>query len=67
MRYCDDHDYMNIQYGAKRTIVRPTHTMYAAVGLTLLYHLDFGYVTKMRYNKDKDLVFVTRPDRIWGE
>jgi hypothetical protein len=21
----------------------------------------------MRYNKDKDLVFVTKPDRFWGE
>ena len=41
--------------------------MYAAMALTMLYHLDFGYVTKMQYNKDKDLVFVTRPNRIWGE
>jgi hypothetical protein len=67
MRYCDDHDYMNVQYGAKRSIVRPAHTMYMAGLATLIWNMDFDYVTKMRYNKDKDLVFVNKPDRFWGE
>lgn len=67
MRYCDDHDYMNVQYGAKRSIVRPSHTMYVGMLAALIYALDFDYVTKMRYNKEKDLVFVSRPDKLWGE
>jgi hypothetical protein len=58
---------MNIQYGAKRTVVRSSHTMYVATAMALLYGMDFDYVTKMRYNKDKDLVFVTKPDKLWGE
>ena len=29
--------------------------------------MDFNYVSKMRYNKDKDLVFVTRPSKFWSE
>jgi hypothetical protein len=29
--------------------------------------MDLDYVTKMRYNKDKDLVFVNKPDNLWGE
>ena len=66
-RYCDDHDYMNIQYGAKRSIVRPTHTMYVATLAGLIYTMDLDYVTKMTYNKDKDLVFVKKPDMLWGE
>lgn len=28
VRYCDDHDYMNMIYAQKRIIVRPWHTMY---------------------------------------
>ena len=67
VRYCDDHDYMNIQYGAKRSLVRPAHTMYCAALFAMVYSMDLDYVTKMRYNKDKDLVFVTRPDAFWGE
>lgn len=67
VRYCDDHDYMNLVYGVKRSIVRPMHTMYVGVCFTVLYFLDFNYVTKMRYNKDKDLVFVTKPNQLWGE
>lgn len=66
-RYCDDHDYMNVQYGAKRSIVRPSHTMYVATLMAFVWGMDLDYVTKMRYNKDKDLVFVTKPDRFWGE
>lgn len=58
---------MNIQYGAKRSIVRPSHTMYVATLFAMVYSMDLDYVTKMRYNKDKDLVFVTRPDAFWGE
>ena len=58
---------MNIQYGAKRSIVRPSHTMFMASLLGLIYSLDLDYVTKMRYNKDKDLVFVNKPDMLWGE
>lgn len=67
VRYCDDHDYMNIQYGAKRTIVRSSHTMYCFSLLLLAYAMDFDYATKVRYNKDKDIVFVTKPSRFWGE
>lgn len=58
---------MNLQYGAKRSIVRPSHTMYVVTVAALIYNMDFDYVTKMRYNKEKDLVFVTRPNRLWGE
>jgi hypothetical protein len=58
---------MNIQYGAKRSIVRPSHTMYVATLMAFVWGMDLDYVTKMRYNKDKDLVFVTKPDRFWGE
>jgi hypothetical protein len=67
IRYCDDHDYMNIQYGFKRSLVRPAHTMYVACLAYFIYNLDMDYVTKMRYNKEKDLVFVQRQDRLWGE
>ena len=66
-RYCDDHDYMNAQYAAKRTVVRSSHTMYVATLMSLLYGLDLDYATKMRYNKEKDLVFVTKPSKLWGE
>lgn len=58
---------MNIQYGAKRTVVRSSHTMYVATLAYFLYSLDLDYVTKMRYNKEKDVVFVTRPTKLWGE
>lgn len=66
-RYCDDHDYMNAQYGAKRAIVRPSHTFYVACLSGLIYTMDLDYVTKMRYNKDKELVFINKPDKFWGE
>jgi hypothetical protein len=58
---------MNIQYGAKRSIVRPSHTFYMASVLALIQHMNFDYVSKMVYNKDKDLVFVYRPDGFWNE
>lgn len=35
--------------------------------LALLQNMNFDYVTKMVYNKDKDLVFVYRPDGFWNE
>jgi len=35
-RYCDDHDYMNVQYSAKRGIARETHTAYMVQVLILL-------------------------------
>jgi hypothetical protein len=57
---------MNLQYGVKRTIARPAHTMYQVGLLMLLHHINFDYVTKMTYNKDKDLVFVHKPTGIWG-
>ena len=58
---------MNVQYGVKRTIARPSHTFYMVSVLALMQHLNFDYVTKMTYNKDKDLVFVYRPDGFWNE
>ena len=33
----------------------------------LLQHANFDYVSKMVYNKDKDLVFVYKPTGLWGE
>lgn len=58
---------MNLVYSIKRGIVRPAHTMYALSVLALMQMMDFDYVSKMVYNKDKDLVFVYRPDGLWGE
>ena len=47
--------------------VRPAHTFYILSVYALLKHLNFDYVSKMVYNKDKDLVFVYKPTGIWGE
>ena len=58
---------MNMQYGAKRTIVRASHTMYVCTLIALIQGMDLDYVTRMKYNKDKDLVFVTRQNKFWGE
>jgi hypothetical protein len=66
-RYCDDHEYMNLVYSVKRGIVRPAHTMYMCTVLVLLQHMNMDYVSKMVYNKDKDLVFVYKPTGFWGE
>lgn len=41
--------------------------MYVMTLAGLIYTMDMDYVTKMTYNKDKDLVFVKKPDMIWGE
>jgi hypothetical protein len=46
---------------------RPAHTFYVVSVLALLQHMNFDYVSKMVYNKDKDLVFVYRPDGFWNE
>ena len=58
---------MTVQYGAKRSIVRPSHTMFVATLMSLLYGMDLDYATKVRYNKEKDLVFVTKPSKFWSE
>lgn len=58
---------MNIQYTGKRMIARPAHTFHLVTVLALLQHMNFDYVSKMVYNKDKDLVFVYRPDGLWNE
>ena len=58
---------MNVQYGAKRAVVRPAHTMFIISVLSLLQHMNFDYVSKMVYNKDKDLVFVYKPSGFWNE
>jgi len=49
---------MNMQYGGKRAFARPIHAAYMCQVLILLQHMNFDYVSKMVYNKDKDLVFV---------
>jgi len=66
-RYCDDREYMNMQYSGKRGFARPMHTAYMAQVLIFLQALNFDYITKMTYNKDKDLVFVTKPTGVWGQ
>jgi len=58
---------MNIQYAVKRMAARPAHTFYQVVVLCFLQNLSIGYATKMVYNKDRDLVFVYRPDGIWRD
>lgn len=58
---------MNFQYSGKRVFARPTHTFYILTCLALLANLESGYVSKMVYNKDKDLVFVYRPKGLWGD
>jgi len=67
IRYCDDHDYMNMQYGGKRAFARPLHTMYVFQLYWLLKMANFQYVSKMVYNKEKDLVFVYKPTGFWNE
>ena len=41
--------------------------MYILGVLALCQHINVDYVSKMVYNKDKDLVFVYKPDGWWGE
>jgi hypothetical protein len=61
-RYCDDRDYMNMPYAVKRSLARPSHTFYQVAVLALLHMASSNYVTKMIYNKEKDIVFVYRQD-----
>jgi len=35
--------------------------------ITMLQNINLDYVSRMVYNKDKDLVFVYRPDGLWSE
>ncbi len=58
---------MNLQYSGKRAMARPSHTMYIAALWGMLCHIHGDYITKAFYNKDKDLLFVYRPDRMWNE
>lgn len=58
---------MNIQYAAKRMILRPLHTFYMVSVLVLIQNLNFDYVSRMVYNRDKDLVFIYRPDGFWND
>lgn len=67
LRYCDDHEYMNMQYGGKRAMARPAHTFYCCTLMVLLQNMNLDYVSRMVYNKDKDIVFVYKPDGLWNE
>jgi len=58
---------MNFQYSGKRALGRPAHTMYMISLLVILQNMNMDYVSKMVYNKDKDIVFVYKPDGLWGE
>jgi hypothetical protein len=58
---------MNIQHAIKRILVKPIHTAHLAISGYMIFYLNFDYVTKMTYNKDKDLVFVYKPDGYWNE
>jgi len=66
-RYCDDHDYMNWQYSGKRMFARPAHTAYCCTVFFMLQIMNLDYVSKMVYNKDKDVVFVYKPEGMWFE
>lgn len=66
-RYVDEHDYMSFPYALKRMLLRPAHTMYQFALVTCLLNLHFNYATKVVYNKDKDLVFVYKPEGIWRD
>ena len=58
---------MSMQYGGKRGLARPAHTAYCMQVLVLLQYANLDYVSKMVYSKDKDLIFVYKPDGIWNE
>jgi hypothetical protein len=58
---------MNFHYSAKRGIVRPVHTAYMVQVLILLQNMNMDYVSRMVYNRDKDLVFVYKPSGLWNE
>jgi len=67
VRYCDDQDYINLIYQVKKSVIRPTHTMVVTCVLAGISMMDLDYVTKMAYNKEKDLVFIYKPNGIWGD
>jgi hypothetical protein len=67
IRYADEHDYMNFPYIWKRTLIRPMHTLYQLCLLSFIHGMNFDYVTKMVYNKDKDLVFAYKPEGWFGD
>ena len=52
---------MNIHYAFKRAYVRTFHTFYQILALAWIQQLGSDYVTKLTYNKDKDLVYASRP------
>ena len=58
---------MNAPYAFKRAILRPMHTMYQCGVLAFLFNTSVDYATKVTYNRDRDLVFVERPDGIWND
>ena len=58
---------MNFQYTGKRAVARPSHTFYMLSVLVLLQNMNLDYVSRMVYNRDKDLVFVYKPDGLWNE
>lgn len=58
---------MNMQYSGKRGFARPIHAAYMAQILVMLQFMNLDYVSKMVYNKEKDLVFVYKPDGLWNE
>jgi hypothetical protein len=41
--------------------------MFVATLMAGLYGMDLDYATKVRYNREKDLVFVTKPSKFWSE
>jgi hypothetical protein len=48
-------------------IARPAHTFYIVSVLAMLQYINLDYVSKMVYNKEKDLVFVYKQDGLWNE
>ena len=40
---------------AERSTLRPSQTMYLGTVMALHYNMEFDYVTKMSYNKEKEL------------
>lgn len=58
---------MNVQYSGKRAIARPCHTIYVLNIMVLLQYMNMDYVSRMVYNKDKDVVFVYKPTGLWFE
>ena len=66
-RYCDDQNYISLVYQIKKAIVRPSHTFAMACVATAIATMDMDYVSKMQYNKEKDLVFIYKPNGLWSD